>query len=359
MNLGKYIQQLLPENETVIIPGFGAFITDYKPAEINAESDEISPPSKVVHFNPKIKNNDGVLAALVARNEQIPVQEAFKKIEEEREEIYSQLDKGEKVVIEGLGILFYDESHKIQFEYSGEINLQPDAFGLDKISVNDEPEDAAEEKPKDLSAVGIPEKEEDLPENATEMPETKKEVESFATFQPADPQFKESSKKKKRGWLWFLLLLIPIIAAGIYLLQKDKKEPPKPVEVKIRPVEKEEQPVQVSDSMVADSVVTDTAIIQPADTLKPEELITNFADYIEPDTTKFYVIGGSFENAENAEKYLQRMKKEGHTPFHLGKQGSFYLVGLEIHDNEIEAYGAQYNFLDKYPDSGVWVFIPE
>jgi hypothetical protein len=85
----------------------------------------------------------------------------------------------------------------------------------------------------------------------------------------------------------------------------------------------------------------------------------NHPDYIEPDTTKFYVIGGSFENAENAEKYLQRMKKEGYAPFHLGKHGSFYLVGLEIHDNEIEAYGAQYNFLDKYPDSGVWVFIPE
>jgi nucleoid DNA-binding protein len=335
MNLGNYIQQLLPENETVIIPGFGAFISEYQPAQIDEPSGKITPPSKTVIFNSNIKNNDGLLVNEVSRREQISVQDALKRIEETREEIFYQLDKGEKVTIENTGTLFYDENRKIQFEYSGEMNLMPDTFGLETTSLKDGSKEKAEEKSEQPA------------------PEAKK-PEPVESGIPREPQSAEPPGKKKKGWIWLLLLLIPLIAAGVYFLQKEKEEPQKPVEVKIRPVEKEEQPVQIADTTVRDSVV----IPQP-DTLKTEELITNYADYMEPDTTKFYVIGGSFENAENAEKYLQRMKKEGYSPFHLGKHGSFYLVGLEIHDNEIEAYGAQYNFLDKYPDSGVWVFIPD
>ncbi len=361
MNLGKYIRQLLTENETVIIPGFGAFISEYEPAQIDEATGKIKPPSKKISFTSKIKNNDGLLVGFVARGEKTSVKEALAKIEGEINETQYKLDKGEKVILEDTGVLFYNENREIQFEPEKEISRITEAFGLESISLKDYPE----EKTDDIKPAGDIEDDNVLTENETEKPEVKKEPEAekipepISKYKPAEPQPDEPSGKKKRGWMWFLLLLIPIIAAGIYLLQKDKKEPPKPVEVKIRPVEKEGQPVQTTDSVVADSVVADMAFIQPADTLKPEELITNFTDYIEPDTTKFYVIGGSFENAENAEKYLQRMKKEGYTPFHLGKQGSFYLVGLEIHDNEIEAYGAQYNFLDKHPDSGVWVFIPE
>ncbi|WP_372947340.1 hypothetical protein [Mariniphaga sp.] len=354
MNLGKYIKQLLPEHETVIIPGFGAFISEYKPAQIDEVTGEIKPPSKKISFTSKIKNNDGLLAGFVAQSEQIPVQEALRKTEEERDEILYKLDKGEKIILENTGILFYNENREIQFEPAEGVNLLPDAFGLDSISSKEGPEEVHDEKPEDIAPVGISEDEEVLHKSETDKPEAKKEPEPLASYKPSETQSEKSSKKKNRGWMWFLLLLIPIIAVGIYFLQKEKEEPQKPVEVKIRPVVKEKQPVQIADTTARDSVV----MAQP-DTLKTEELITNYADYIEPDTTKFYVIGGSFENAENAEKYLQRMKKEGYSPFHLGKQGSFFLVGLEIHDNEIEAYGAQYNFLDKFPDSGVWVFIPE
>jgi nucleoid DNA-binding protein/cell division septation protein DedD len=348
MNLDKYIQHLLPENETVIIPGFGAFISEYRPAQIDEKSEEITPPSRTVFFDSKMKHNDGLLAGAIAQSEQIPVQEALKKIEEACEEIFYRLDKGEKVTLKNTGTLFYNENREVQFEYSGELNLLPDAFGLEATALKDEPEEKAEEKQKESPVVGGIKEKAEQPE-----PEAKKQ-EPVASGIPREPQSAENQKKKKKRWIWPLLLLIPLIAAGVYFLQKEKEEPQKPVEVKIKPVEKEEQPVQIADTTVRDSVV----IPQP-DTLKTEELVTNYADYMEPDTAKFYVIGGSFENAENAEKYLSRMKKEGYSPFHLGKHGSFYLIGLEIYDNEIEAYGAQYNFLDKYPDSGVWVFIPE
>ncbi|MBW6537187.1 MAG: hypothetical protein K0B11_19420 [Mariniphaga sp.] len=354
MNLGKYIRQLLPEHETVIIPGFGAFISQYKPAQIDEGTEEIKPPSKEISFTAKIKNNDGLLMSFVAQSEQIMVQKALAKIEDECDKIRYKLDKGEKVILEGTGVLLYTENREIQFEPAEGVNVLPDAFGLDSISLKAEPEEIPVEKAEYIITKGDSEKEEVLPENKPEKPEAEKEPEPFPAFKQAETLSEQTSKKKKRGWMWFLLLLIPLIAAGIFILQKEKEEPPKPVEIKIESLKKEEQPVQIKDTIVTDSIIT-----QQTDTIKTLETMVNYQDYIEPDTTKFYLIGGSFQDAENAEKYLQRMKKESYSPFHLGKRGSFFLVGLEIHDNEIEAYGAQYNFLDKFPDSGVWVFIPE
>lgn len=354
MNLGKYIKQLLPENEIVIIPGFGAFISEYKPAQIDEASGEMTPPSKEISFTSKIKNNDGLLAGFVAQSEHIQVQESLSRIAQERDEMLYKLDKGEKVILENTGVLFYNENREIQFEQAAGVNLLPDAFGLDNISSKEEPEEISEEKKEEIIVSGISEDELVLSEDKPEKSEPEKEPEPFAAYKPAEKQSEKSSKKKNRGWMWFLLLLIPIIAAGIFILQKNRKELPKPEKIKTEPVQKEEQPVIPADTFVADSIST-----QQTDTLTAEDSMSNYPDYIEPDTTKFYLIGGSFENAKNAEKYLQHRKKEGYSAFHLGKQGSFFLVGLEIHDNEIEAYGAQYNFLDKFPDSGVWVFIPE
>lgn len=354
MNLGKYIRQLLPENETVIIPGLGAFISEYKPAQIDEGTGEINPPSKEISFTAKIKNNDGLLVSFVAQSEQIPVQKALVKIEDERDKIRYKLDKGEKVILEGTGVLFYTENREIKFEPAEGVNVLPDAFGLDSISLKAEPEEIPEEKAENIVTKGVSEKKEVLPENEPGKSEAEKEPEPFTAFKPAETLSEQTSKKKKRGWMWFLLLLIPLIAAGIFILQKEKEEPPKQVEIKIESLQKEEPPVQIADTLVADSIIT-----QQADTLKADNSMMNYLDYIEPDTTKFYLIGGSFQDAENAEKYLQRMKKESYSPFHLGKRGSFFLVGLEIHDNEIEAYGAQYNFLDKFPESGVWVYTPE
>jgi nucleoid DNA-binding protein/cell division septation protein DedD len=347
MNLSKYIRQLLSENETVIIPGLGAFITEYKPSQMDEESSELGPPSREITFNTKIRSNDGLLMEFIAHSEHISAQEALQKIEKEREEMLYQLDKGEKVKIKGIGGLYYDESRNIRFLPSEKELSAPEAFGLEKISLKEEAENTREEK-EDVILV-------DNFKEATEKTKPQMEAESVAKEMLPEEKTEGKPKKKRRSWLWLLVLLIPILLAGVFLFRKEKKEPPAPVKITVEPPKPEEIPIVASDSLVKDTaaVVED----EPGEQEFAEEL--DPSSIIQPEPTKFYLIGGSFIDAENAEKYFQRMKNQGYDPFHLGKQGSFFLVGLEIHDNEIEAYGAQYNFLDKYPDSGVWVFIPE
>ena len=66
MNIGKYIYLLLPEHDTVIVPGLGAFVSSYKSAQVDEQSGEMVPPSKEIYFEPKIKNNDGLLVGKIA-----------------------------------------------------------------------------------------------------------------------------------------------------------------------------------------------------------------------------------------------------------------------------------------------------
>ncbi|MGM0619680.1 MAG: hypothetical protein ACQETJ_01425 [Bacteroidota bacterium] len=369
MKLGKYIQNLLQENETVIVPGFGAFVSVYKPAEIDEQSDEIKPPSKAITFNPKIRNNDGLLVDAIANKEGISHFEALKKIEDERDEIIYQLDKEEKVTLENAGVLFLDESNEIQFEPSEGKKLFSETFGLEETSLKDEPEPVPEQIPEEekiTETTGVEEPpEEQIPEGESTEQEFEKEPEP-ETVPHSLPDEPEKPEKKKKGWLWFLLILIPIVAAVIFILLKDDvvKEQPPVAEVTENEPPAEEIPAEeeTSESLPVtgeDSVQTDSVETVQEDSVQIEEITIDSAHYLKPDTTMFYLVGGSFKEAKNANKYFRKLENEGHEPFHLGKQGSYYIVGIDIFDNEIEAYGAQYNFLDKYPGSGVWVFIPE
>ena len=59
--LGKHIEALLLENDCVIIPDFGGFITYYTPASYVEDEHTFSPPVRSIGFNPQLKLNDGLL----------------------------------------------------------------------------------------------------------------------------------------------------------------------------------------------------------------------------------------------------------------------------------------------------------
>lgn len=70
MDLSYHIEELLFSNDCVIIPTIGGFIVNYASASIDFVEQRLLPPQKVVSFNPKLVNNDGLLANHIAQNEQ-------------------------------------------------------------------------------------------------------------------------------------------------------------------------------------------------------------------------------------------------------------------------------------------------
>jgi len=67
VEINQYIKELLLLNDCVIIPQFGGFVANYKPATI--ENNKFFPPTKEVAFNNKLTSNDGLLINYISEIE--------------------------------------------------------------------------------------------------------------------------------------------------------------------------------------------------------------------------------------------------------------------------------------------------
>lgn len=130
MQLTTYITDLLYRYECVIIPGFGAFLTRYKSAYIDEETNTFHPPSKVVSFNRQLQTNDGLLANYIASVEKCSYEIALGKIRKNTAKISNTLLQGERVSFENIGQFFLNEEKSLQFEPMSRHNFNTSAFGL-------------------------------------------------------------------------------------------------------------------------------------------------------------------------------------------------------------------------------------
>jgi len=363
VKLAKYIYDLLLENETVIIPGFGAFVSTYKPAVISET--EIKPPSKEISFTRQIKNNDGVLVTAIARKAKISQPNALKRIERERENILYQLDKGEKVSVENVGVLFYNEKNEISFTPFQKDNLLLDSFGFQPVSMDDFIEESIELET--VETVSEPEQVDASVKNHVETG-----IETTIT-EPAIKEFNEPvfgqqekpiklpeykhepftvypEKRKPSGWYWLLLILIPIFIGGYFILNKFSKSSHKEVYLESLPITKKQeiivQTITPADSL-NDSIVDNEAV----ETVKIETTVNTISA-----DTKYYIVGGGFKKEENAEKFIVRLKERGIEGFMLGQKGSLFLVGIASFNTSNEAYNSLNEHVKKHPDWNLWVY---
>lgn len=351
MDLTSYITALLSDNDTVIIPGFGAFISVYKPAVI--KENEIIPPGKELKFFPQIKNNDNLLAMQIARAKKISYDDAFKRIDRATAKIILQLDKGEKVIFGELGEFSYDENGIIQFmHYQTEnpitqvgyqpVSLEDVVETPEEITNNEEP--VAEEKTAVENSV----------EESVEVGQIVTENSPVESPQPenADLQkFKKAdyeenpeviTETKKRGnfvWLW-ILLAVAVIAVALFFFLSNKKQVPDNNNQLSQEIKKEQvqQVAAKPDSIKAD--VT-SAISQPPAVIS---------------VTQYHLIGGGFKNEENAVKFIEQLKSKGIEGRLLGQKGKVFLVGIASFNSESEAYNELNRRMRENPEWKLWVY---
>ena len=130
MQLATYIKDLLYRYECVIIPGFGAFLTQYRSARIDEETNTFYPPGKSLSFNRQLQTNDGLLANYIAAAEKCNYDVAVQKIRNFTAKVSLQLHDGETVSIKNIGDFVLNAEKSIQFIPSGIENFNTDSFGL-------------------------------------------------------------------------------------------------------------------------------------------------------------------------------------------------------------------------------------
>ncbi len=130
MQLETYISDLLYRYDCVVVPNFGAFLSEHRSATINSENHIFYPPKKVISFNEQIQKNDGLLARYIADVEKIPFEVANKKIKKRVKTLKSYLTQGETISFNTIGEIIFNSEGKIVFEPSYNLNYLTDAFGL-------------------------------------------------------------------------------------------------------------------------------------------------------------------------------------------------------------------------------------
>jgi len=133
MNIFQSIQDLLYEHECVILPQFGGFVTNYKPAFTHPKKQIILPPSKQISFNVNLKNNDGLLANHISQKEQISYQTALDFVNSTITEFSDKLTSDKRLLLDGIGTISVNPSGSLEFSPEDTTNFLRNSFGLSPV----------------------------------------------------------------------------------------------------------------------------------------------------------------------------------------------------------------------------------
>nr|WP_314290523.1 SPOR domain-containing protein [uncultured Capnocytophaga sp.] len=128
-DLNVYIEELLYKHQCVIIPKFGAFISNRKSAKM-ADDNSFAPPKRELSFNASLNSNDGLLMKYISEQSGIDYNlvedyvnlavEGWKRILQQEQPL--KLDK--------IGTLRQSREGRISFEAADDVNYLTDSFGM-------------------------------------------------------------------------------------------------------------------------------------------------------------------------------------------------------------------------------------
>ena len=129
----NHIKELLFEQDCVVIPDFGGFVTNFDCAKINATNRFIAPPQKWLAFNALLKNDDGLLSNYIAKEENISLPQANLKVKTFVEDTKRYLRFDKSYAIEGLGTFSQNDEDRVLFQPKPANNFYSESFGMESL----------------------------------------------------------------------------------------------------------------------------------------------------------------------------------------------------------------------------------
>jgi nucleoid DNA-binding protein len=136
MRIEKHIAALLYRYQCVTVPGFGAFLTDVRPAQFEGATHTFYPPKKVVSFNANVKNNDGLLANHIALQEKISYTDATAHINAAVSGWKQALESLDRVLLKNIGDFGLNAEGSLVFTPNTGTNYLTEAFGLSNVAAS-------------------------------------------------------------------------------------------------------------------------------------------------------------------------------------------------------------------------------
>ena len=132
--LSKMVKELILDNDKVVLPGLGAFVAEIVPSTFSDKGYTINPPYRRLYFRSKPNEGDALVDFYMAANN-LSREVAEKVIREFVEELRSVLHVRKTVIFPGLGRLRATKENTIFFVADEDLDIYPDGFGLESISL--------------------------------------------------------------------------------------------------------------------------------------------------------------------------------------------------------------------------------
>lgn len=356
MRLEVFISELLCEHDCVVLPEFGGLVSNYRSARLNRRSHVITPPSKHVGFNRNLKHNDGLLINHVAAALAVSYQEAHQRVKACISSYEQQLNSEGRFVLDRIGVFFKDRGGQLQFIPDEQENYLLSSYGLSPVQLK-----------------------------LVESEHTSPDVAETPVF--------EISKSKQRfaAWKVAAMLAIPLAIGGVLLLGRNiphggrlnfaSLNPFQRYEViaQYRPItdipelplmDVKENPlaswiagtekttrfdfVRCENSEEGILVVREEIMAPAVSTRVDHENSAVKKDVVKRDKAgKYAVIGGAFAVAENASKFVERLRSDGFDAEIAGKKDGLTLVAYGFYSSREEAQRALKNI--RSGGAGAWI----
>lgn len=137
IELAQHIEALLLENDCVIVPGLGGFVTHYAPATRVKEENIFLPPTRIIGFNPQLRMNDGLLVQSYMSVYGTNFSDATKMVDRKVSELIVALHEEGKIDLPNVGEVRYDIHGAYNFvPYDNKITT-PYLYGLDSFEIKE------------------------------------------------------------------------------------------------------------------------------------------------------------------------------------------------------------------------------
>lgn len=301
----NHIKELLFEQDCVIIPDFGGFITNFNCAKINTLNKNITPPQKWLAFNGLLKNDDGLLSNFIAKEENISIHQANLKIKDFVVGIKRYLSLDNAYSIEGLGNFSQNEEDKIQFQPKLSTNFYSESFGMENIFFKRQ---ALFEN--ELQVVSYPI---NISNHTVQQVFSSDDREPIAEVLEDEVQLSHKKRRAFRvfSYIFFGISFCVLLAASIYLYDNQKSNLST-----LNPFQSQSIIQPVLKSLLQEKPTLILAKVENG--FLPKQIVEAKIIPIEPSNieinqpvNRFFIITGSFGSKQNAKKMLKVLINSG------------------------------------------------
>ena len=320
IQLQKHIEALLLENECVIVPDFGGFMTHSVPARYDQDDFSFIPPTRTLGFNPQLRMNDSLLALSYVDVYDISYPEALRRIEQEVKELKGLLDEEGSYHLENLGTLTVNEEGNYQFSPCEAGIASPELYGLGSYTF-------MQLKDKSSNALAVKEQKEQVAPQAQEVALDTPLLEIADSTDNAEEE--SNTITLKVSWIRNAVAVAATIVAFFFIstpvansdlgtqsmshLQHQLLYKLIPQDTNMVPAEPatEKAEVAVEDQTSYSGTPAEPATEKAEVAAKPAASEAAAPQKIKSTKTTYYIIVASQVKMSNAESYVAKLKEQG------------------------------------------------